>query len=138
MNTPVAQTVELNSIEVRPHGESYVLGLLDGGGTTHRMELPHWSVPQLLRMLPHLDNALRQARREIACNPAAEAVARCEVQRVGPEDIVAMRLMSDRGVESVHLLAPDEARALFAALGEALLSPAAVSPAPDRRRETLN
>lgn len=139
MPSPEAQRVELSSLEVQPHGESFVLGLVDVNHKIHRMELPYGSAFQLLRMLPHLDAALRRARREVVSSPIADVVVRCDVRRTGTEDAVALRLLSDRGVESLHLLASEDALSLFAALGEALTTSASTPlDLPNERRETLN
>ena len=57
-----SQRVELGSIEILPDGESFVIGLVGANQQMHRMEMPAWTVHQLMRVLPRIDAALAQAR----------------------------------------------------------------------------
>jgi hypothetical protein len=62
MPTLPSQRVELGSIEILPDGESFVIGLVGANQQMHRMEMPAWTVHQLMRVLPRLEAALAQAR----------------------------------------------------------------------------
>jgi hypothetical protein len=55
MPTLPSQRVELGSIEILPDGESFVIGLVGANQEMHRMEMPAWTVHQLMRVLPRLD-----------------------------------------------------------------------------------
>jgi len=116
--------VELSSVDVLPHGRSFVLGLADANGEVHRMELPSWALHQLMRMLPRLDAALLQARREITSDLIAYPVEQWGVERVATDQSVALSVRTDRGIESAYLFAPEDARALHATLSETLAAPA--------------
>ena len=62
MPTLPSQRVELASIEILPDGESFVIGLVGANREMHRIEMPAWTVHQLMRVLPRIDAALAQAR----------------------------------------------------------------------------
>jgi len=125
------QCVELGSVEVSPHGRSFVLGLVGENREVHRLELPCWTVHQLMRLLPRLDAALLQARDEVAPDLIAYPVIEWAVEHTGADQSVALSLRTDRQVETAFLFAHEEASALHAALTQALDD--ATEPAPSRR-----
>lgn len=129
------QCVELGSVEVSPHGRSFVLGLVGGNREVHRLELPCSTVHQLMRLLPRLDAALLQARDDVATDLIAYPVVEWAVEPVGADQSVALSLRTDRQVESAFLFAYEEASALHAALTQALDD--AKEPAPSRRQHTV-
>jgi len=125
------QCVELGSVEVSPHGRSFVLGLVGENREVHRLELPCWTVHQLMRLLPRLDAALLQARDEVAPDLIAYPVIEWAVEHTGADQSVALSLRTDRQVETAFLFAHEDASALHAALTQALDD--ATEPAPSRR-----
>lgn len=64
--------VQLASVEALPGGDAFVLGLLTENQDLLRVELPCWTVHQLMRVLPRLDAALAQARGEPPAPPDAD------------------------------------------------------------------
>ncbi|MDM0073686.1 hypothetical protein QTH90_04805 [Variovorax sp. J2P1-59] len=112
--------VELGSIDILPHGEGFVLGLVDASKKVHRMSFPSWTLHQLMRLLPRLDAALAEARKELSTSLIAYPIVRWDLERVGSDHAVALSVETDRGVESAFLLSPEDASALRARLGEAL------------------
>jgi hypothetical protein len=127
-----ARRVEIGSIEVAPHGESFVLGLVDANRDVHRMELPCWAVHELMRLLPRLDAALLQVRHELTSDLIAYPVVQASVEPTGADGAIALSLQTDRRVESAFLLAAHDAAALHVALGDAL--GIAAAPRVARRR----
>lgn len=123
--------VEFSSAEVLPHGESFVLSLVEANGDVHRMELPCWALHQLMRMLPRLDAALLQARQEVSSDLIAYPVLQWGLQSASADRAVALSVRTDRGVESAFLFDPADARALHASLGSTLSA-----AAPQRRPRT--
>jgi len=120
MSAAQGQRFELGSVEVLPDGESFVLLLLGDDQEVHRVELPCWTVHQLMRILPRLDATLMQARESLTTDLVAYPVVQWNVQRTGANSAVAMSVRDERQVESAFLLHTDDARALHAALGETL------------------
>ncbi|HEY4068993.1 MAG TPA: hypothetical protein VGM74_18955 [Burkholderiaceae bacterium] len=126
------QRVELGSVAISPNGGGFVLDLLDANQGVQRMELPPGSVQQLMRILPRLDAALMQARDELSSDLIAHTVVQWSVQPTGVDGSIAMSLQNSQRVELAYLLAADDARALHAALGEALASSGLAPMAPTR------
>jgi hypothetical protein len=122
MSDPQNQRFELGSIEVMPDGESFVLGLVDSNEEIKRVELPRWTIHQLMRMLPRLDATLVQARSRLTSDLVAYGVVQWSVERTGADRAVAMSMQDERWVESAFLLSAGDAEALHCALGEALES----------------
>jgi hypothetical protein len=120
MSAAQSQRYELGSVEVLPNGQSFVLSLVGADQEVHRMELPCWTVHQLMRMLPRLDATLMQARERLTTDLVAYPVVQWNVERTGADRAVAMSVRDERQVESAFLLQADEARAFHAALGETL------------------
>jgi len=89
MSPPESRRVELSSVEVSPDGERFVLGFVAPNRDVHRMELPRWTVHQLMRMLPRLDAALSQARGERATDRIARPVVRWGAEPTASGDTVA-------------------------------------------------
>lgn len=114
------QQVELASVEVFPGGDGFVLGVVTANREVHRMAFPSWAVRQLMRLLPRLDASLLQAREHDTCDLVAYPVVQWGVPPRGADGEVILSLTSDRQVESVRLIGLDEARALQAALAEAI------------------
>jgi hypothetical protein len=120
MSMPESHRVELGSVEVSPDGEGFVLGFIAPNQDVHRMQLPRWTLQQLMRMLPRLDAALVQARGEVGSDLIAYPVVQWCVERTGMEDTVALSVRDARHVESAYLFDACDAAAIHAALGEAL------------------
>ena len=120
MSNPATRRVELASIELSADGASLVLELVTANQQSHRMELPSWTVYQLMRILPRIDAALVQSRSEPTTDLVAHSVLQWSVQHTGADDAVAMSMQNDQRVESAFLFETDEARALHAALGKAI------------------
>ena len=117
--------VDLGAVRVLPGGEGFVLEFVAAGEQVHRMELPAWALPQLMRMLPKLDAALLQARGEASAGLVAHPAVQWSVDRIEGGDSVAISVRDDRRIDSAHLFAGDDARAVHAALGQALAGRAA-------------
>lgn len=125
----VTERVELGSVEMLPDGEGFVLGLVDSKQEVRRMELPSWTVHQLMRVLPRLDAALQQARNGVPSELVAYPIVRWAVECTGSDHSVALSVQTDRHVESAFLLAPADARAIHSALGS-VLPPACLQVKP--------
>jgi len=76
--TPPGQRVELGSVEILPDGESFVIGLVGANQQLHRMEMPAWTVHQLMRVLPRIDAALAQARDDASAIGGGNVSARSD------------------------------------------------------------
>jgi hypothetical protein len=134
MSAAQSQRYELGSVQVLPDGESFVLLLVGCDREVHRVELPCWTVHQLMRILPRLDATLMQARESLTTDLVAYPVVHWNVQRTGADSTVAMSVRDERQVESAFLLHTDDARALHAALGETLDDELASSTAAPARQ----
>jgi hypothetical protein len=130
---PPPRRVELGSVEVRPDGESFVLGFGAPNHEQHRFELPRWAVHQLMRMLPRLDAALLQARQQLTSELIAYPVVQWHVEATGAGDTVALSLRTDRATELAFLLDGADARAIGAALAQAPNCPTGLAPEPAGR-----
>jgi hypothetical protein len=133
MTARQSHRVNLCSIELVPDGQGFVFGLVAADQQVHRMELPSWTVYQLMRALPHLDAALLRARGEAAGELIAYPVVRWGAEPMGTDGAVALSVLSDRRVESSFLLAADDARALHAALGDLIGVTSSATRAADRQ-----
>jgi hypothetical protein len=88
------EKVELSSVELLPDGEGFVLGLVAANRVVHRMELPSWTVHQLMRLLPRLDASLLQAQEQVAGGLIAYPVVQWCVQPTGEGQEVALSLQA--------------------------------------------
>ena len=120
MTAPQNQRFELGSIELMPDGESFVLGLVDSNEEIKRVELPRWTIHQLMRMLPRLDATMVQARNRLTSDLVAYGVVQWSIERTGADRAVAMSMQDERREESAFWLSAENAEALCCALGEAL------------------
>lgn len=118
--TTYCHRAELGSIELLPDGQGFVLALVTAEREVHRMQLPVWTVHQLMRLLPRLDASLLQAQEPVAAGLIAYPVVQWCVQPTGADRAVAMSLTSDQQVEAAYLFGAADARAIHAALGEAI------------------
>ena len=114
------QRVELGSVELAPNGETFVLGLVGANQQTLRMEMPSWTVHQLMRVLPRLDAVLCRSALDDDADLVAHRALQWSVQTAGADGTVALCVQSDQRVESAFSFAQQDAVALHAALGEAL------------------
>jgi hypothetical protein len=120
MSTMRTTKVELRSVELLHDGESLVLGLVATDQQMHRIEMPSWTVHQLMRLLPRLDASLLQSAAAVADDLIAYPVVEWCVLPAGAGREVALSLKNGQQIESAYLFAADDARAIHAALGEAI------------------
>ena len=120
MSSPETLCVELRSLEIASDGEAFVLGFVAPNEDVHRMELPRWTLHQLMRMLPRLDAALLQARNEPCTDLIAHPVLGWTVEPAGTNGAVVLSVRDARQIESAYLFEVDDALTLHSALGDAL------------------
>ncbi|HKX41483.1 MAG TPA: hypothetical protein VJO99_10025 [Burkholderiaceae bacterium] len=119
MTTVASRRAELGAIEVLPGRDGVVVGLVGPNAETLRIEMPAWTVHQLMRCLPRIDAALH-GDGDSAPGVIAYPIAQWSVRSVGQARSVALSMLSDRRVASTFMLGPDEARAIHRALGDAI------------------
>jgi hypothetical protein len=120
MSTIFGAPVELRSVEVLPGRDAFVVGLAGPNDEELRLEMPAWTVHQLMRLLPRLDAALTQACAPTTATLIAHPVVQWSVQRAAAGDALTLSVQSDRRVRAAFLLEADAARAIHAALGQAI------------------
>jgi hypothetical protein len=120
MSTMFGAPVELRSVEVLPGRDAFVVGLAGPNEEELRLEMPAWTVHQLMRLLPRLDAALTRAHDPAAPAQIAHPVVQWSLQHAAAGDALTLSVRSDRRVRSAFLLEPDDARAIHAALGRAI------------------
>jgi len=114
--------VERFSLQVLPDGRGFVIELVDNNNATSRIEFPPWALHQLMRVMPHVDAALREGDGAPidAADLLAYPVIEWTIGRSGPTDGVALRLRNDRRIDAGFYFAREDAVAFHHELGEAI------------------
>jgi hypothetical protein len=117
---PIRLRIDSCSLQLAEHADAFVMEVAEGGGETVRLEFPSWLLPQLMRVLPRIDAAVRRGDAAAAGAPIAYPLDEWRVASAGPGLGVTIRLRDERHVDAAFHLGVDEALALHRELGEAI------------------
>jgi hypothetical protein len=118
---PIRLRIDSCSLQLAEHADAFVMEVAEGGGETVRLEFPSWLLPQLMRVLPRIDAAIRRGDSGPAGAPIAYPLDEWRVASAGPGLGVTIQLRDDRQVDTAFHLGVDEALALHCELGDAIV-----------------